>query len=77
MRPDSFLLGVVTGVGGTLFVLGVVQMLVTKGYVIAVELMEAGWHPRELRAHRKAAVLLPFIQTMREQGKDARFGSSQ
>lgn len=77
MRPDSFLLGVVVGIGGTLFVIGVVQMLISKGYDIAVSLVEAGWNARELRAHRKAAVILPMIERMREQGGGHKFGSAK
>lgn len=67
-RADSYILGIVTGIGLTGAVIGLFQMLVTKGYMIAVELVEAGWTGRELRAHRKAAAILPFVQAMRENG---------
>jgi hypothetical protein len=77
MRIDSFLLGLVTGVGLTLAGMGLIQILVTKGYTIAVELVEAGWTARELRAHRKAAVVLPYMQRMREQGGEQKFGSAR
>lgn len=76
MRLDSFALGVIVGVGATLSVIGLIQMLITKGYTIAVELVEAGWTARDLRSHRKAAAMLPFIQRMREQG-GAKFGSGK
>jgi len=76
-RPDSFLLGIITGIALTLGCLGLIQVLVTKGYTIAVELVEAGWTARELRAHRKAAAMLPFIQRMREQGGEQKFGSGR
>ena len=77
MRGDSFVLGLVAGVGLTICVIGVVQMLITKGYSIAVELVEAGWTARDLRAHRKAAAMLPFIQRMREQGGEKQFGGGR
>lgn len=76
MRFDSFALGFVAGAGAVCVALGVWQVLVTKGYSIAVELVEAGWTARELRAHRKAAVILPMVQRMREQGGE-KFGSGR
>lgn len=75
-RPDSFLLGVIVGAGATLGALGLTQVLITKGYTIAVELLEAGWTARDLRAHRKAAALLPWVQRMREHGGE-KFGSGR
>lgn len=69
MRADSFLLGLMVGVAGTLAAMGLVQVLVTKGYSIAVELAEAGWSANEMKAHRKAAVILPFIEKMRADGR--------
>lgn len=64
----NFLMGFAAGVGCTCACIGAFQLLITKGYMIAVELLEGGWNARDLRAHRKAAIVLPFIQSMREQG---------
>ena len=77
MRLDSFALGVITGASAVFLGIGLWQVLVTKGYSIAVELVEAGWTARELRAHRKAAVILPMIQSMREKASDQKFGSGR
>lgn len=76
-RPDSFALGFLLGVATVFAGLGLVQMLVTKGYSIAVELVEAGWTARQLRAHRKVAVILPMVQGMREQAGEKKFGSAK
>ena len=68
MRPDSYLLGVLTGIGLTLGAIGLYQVLISKGYAIAVELAEAGWTPADLRRHKKAAAFLPWLETMRAPG---------
>lgn len=65
------------GVACTFGAIGLVQILITKGYTIATELVEAGWTARELRAHRKAAVILPMVQHMREQSGSPKFGSAK
>jgi hypothetical protein len=77
VRFDSFVVGFVLGVGSVFAGIGVWQVLVTKGYSIAVELVEAGWTARELRAHRKAAVILPMVQRMRELSGEQKFGSKK
>ena len=46
VRGDSFLLGVVVGVGLTIAATGLVQILITKGYMIAADLVDAGWTAR-------------------------------
>lgn len=71
-RIDTFLLGFVAGMGTLAAGIGLCQILVTKGYMIAVELVEAGWHAHDLRAHRKAAIVLPFIQRARAAGDSER-----
>lgn len=72
MRWDTAILIFLAGVGSTLAAIGLVQVLITKGYNIAADLVDAGWEARELRAHRKAAIILPWIQRMRAEGQSQR-----
>lgn len=71
-RPDSFILGVVTGLALAAGSVGLYQLLLTKGYLLAVELFEAGWSARELRAHKKAITHLRLVQDARAQGASQR-----
>lgn len=72
MRWDTAILIYLAGVASTLAAIGLAQVLVTKGYNIAADLVDAGWQARELRAHRKAAILLPWLQRMRAEGNSQR-----
>lgn len=67
--PQTFLLGVVVGIGFTCVIIGIYQVLITKGYTIAIELLEAGWTIQELKIHKKTAMILPWIQRQREIGR--------
>ena len=66
---SRFFVGVIVGVGLTLSSIGLYQMLITKGYSIAINLLEAGWQIEELRQHQKSALVLPWIQSERELGR--------
>jgi len=66
---QTLLLGIMIGAGLVLGAIGLYQILVTKGYTIAIELYEAGWTVQELKQHKKTAMVLPWIQRQRETGK--------
>jgi hypothetical protein len=72
VRADSFFLGFAVGVASVFAGIGLVQLLITKGYSIAVNLVEAGWSARELRAHRKQAIVLQWIEKARAEGNSQR-----
>lgn len=71
-RIDAILLGFVFGVGATLGAIGLAQVLVAKGYQIATDLVSAGWSASDLRAHKKLAIILPWVEKARESGRSGR-----
>lgn len=66
MRWDTAVLIFAAGAGTTLCLQGLYSMLITRGYMIAIELAEAGVSISDLRKHQKAASVLPWIQRMGE-----------
>ena len=66
---QTYLLGLISGIGLTLGIIGIYQILITRGYTIAIELLESGWTVNELKIHKRTAMILPWIQREREIGR--------
>lgn len=64
---SDFILGWLSGVGTVLALLGAAQLLLVKGFDIALKLLADGWTPQRLQANRKLAAVLPLLESTRAQ----------
>lgn len=71
-RADAILLGWLLGLGTAFAGLGVCQWLISIGYNIAANLAGAGYSYQEIKAHKKLAIVMPWVMKARSKGDSER-----